>query len=199
MLGKRLPSELLCAGMQGTASCLSPQPKSANKTASIHVSDSSKTEMTMAVNCTTPTKPVQKFVSLAEEVPLLLLEPSRSAGFRLNDGSRVLFEQVPALHGASVLSAADSWETSSPVCNSWKQTIIYPAFEAYHTGRKSKTLWKASISSAITCASDELDLANLAHRPSWAVSGLDQGVVFESMRSKTAAKQTGSLLKRLPL
>lgn len=199
MLGKRLPSDLLSAEMPGTSTCHSPQPKSAHKIGLILLCDTTKTHMMMAAECTVPTTPVQKFVFLTEEVPELSLDPSRDTEFRLVDEFQLLFEQVPKVHGASVLSTSDSWEASSPVSNWWKQTTIHPATEACYTGKKSKTLWKASISSAITCASDELHLASPAHRPSRPVSGLGQGVVFEFMRSKTAAKQTGSLLKRLPL
>lgn len=198
MLGKRLPSDLLSAEMLGTSICHSQQPKSVNKTRVALLSDAAKTDMAMAAECTVPTTPVQKFVSMIEEVPELSLDPSRHADFRFDGGSQILFEEVPKVHGTSVLSIADSWEASSPVSNWWKQTTIHPAIEACYTGKKSKTLWKASISSAITCASDELHLAVPAHRPTRAVSGLGQDVVLDFMRSKTAAKQTGSLLKRLP-
>lgn len=197
MLGKRLPSDLLFAEITSTSTCQTRLGKTNEAIKTLFYEPSIKS-FPVSKECSSPTSPIQEFVSLLEEVPELSLESYRPADSRIEQDLSHLFEEPIRNAPAAVLARADSWEPRSPASTSFKNSEIYPIVGVYSSGSKSKTPWKASISSVATCAED-FELESVNNERHVADAKLEKGAVLQFMRAKTAARQSGTLPKTQPL
>jgi hypothetical protein len=202
MLGKRLPSDLnilnsedsyirIRTGGKSTAfiqaKCLDQDE---NPRVAYTRSAKVEAETSRSMVIQEPAAPPQKFVSPPLEIPMLWLSQTENKAAASQDMSIQVRKD-------NSLSKADSWEILSPVVegNFDQNQLIEP----FHLEPETKTSWKSSISSTITCASEALFLgaplndssifaASQGQAQAAAVSGTASTSILEFMRSKPASK-----------